>query len=133
MAQAQHYWICTVSPEGQPHATPVDGVWLDGQLYFGGSPETRRHRNLLANPAACVHLGSGADVVILHGEARRFQAPDRDLAIRLSDASNSKYGYGQKPEDYETAEGMYIFQPQVAFAWTTLLSDMTRWDLRAEG
>jgi len=40
MAQAHAYWICTVSPEGRPHATPVDGVWLADRLYFGGSPET---------------------------------------------------------------------------------------------
>ncbi len=32
MAQALHYWICTVGPNGRPHATPVDGLWLDDQL-----------------------------------------------------------------------------------------------------
>src|SRR6266545_3477969 len=58
MAQARAYWICTVSPEGRPHATPVDGLWLDDRLYFGGSPETRRHRNLAANPAVSIHLDS---------------------------------------------------------------------------
>jgi hypothetical protein len=26
------YWICTVSPGGYPHATPVDGLWLDGRM-----------------------------------------------------------------------------------------------------
>ncbi len=41
MTKAMQYWVCTVSPEGRPHATPVDGLWLDGRLYFGGSPKTR--------------------------------------------------------------------------------------------
>src|SRR5262245_2158881 len=36
MAEAQNYWICTVSPDGRPHATPVWGLWLDDRLYFGG-------------------------------------------------------------------------------------------------
>ena len=132
MAQARHYWICTVSPDGWPHATPVDGIWLDGRLYFGGSPETRRHRNLLVNPAACIHLESGADVVILHGQAREFRAPDRALALRLSAASAEKYGYGPQPEAYETAAGMYVFRPQVVFAWKALPKDVTRWDFPAE-
>lgn len=59
LTAARHYWICTVSPDGRPHATPVDGLWLDDALYFSGSPRTRRSRNLLANPDACVHLESG--------------------------------------------------------------------------
>src|SRR5713101_864744 len=69
MKVAQHYWICTVSPKGHPHATPVDGLWLNDRLYFGGSPQSRRHRNLIANPAVCVHLESAMDVIILHGDA----------------------------------------------------------------
>lgn len=84
MAEAMHYWICTVSPDGHPHATPVDGLWLDDQLYFGGYPQTRRNRNLGANPAACVHLESGIDVVIMHGEAQELRAPDLSDALALS-------------------------------------------------
>jgi Pyridoxamine 5'-phosphate oxidase len=79
VAKAQHYWICTVGPDGRPHATPVDGLWLDDQLFFGGSPQTRRNRNLAANPAVCVHLESGMDVVILQGAARAGSRVDRSL------------------------------------------------------
>src|SRR5687768_3182446 len=46
MTRAMHYWVCTISPDGHPHAMPVDGLWLDDRLYFGGSPQTRRNRNL---------------------------------------------------------------------------------------
>src|SRR5436309_11917245 len=38
---ASNYWITTVGPDARPHARPVDGVWVDGALCFGGSPETR--------------------------------------------------------------------------------------------
>src|SRR5262245_16381655 len=69
MDEAQNYWICTVSLDGRPHATPVWGLWVDDRLYFGGSPQTRRNRNLAENPAVCVHLESGSDVIILHGDA----------------------------------------------------------------
>jgi nitroimidazol reductase NimA-like FMN-containing flavoprotein (pyridoxamine 5'-phosphate oxidase superfamily) len=130
LMKAVHYWICTVSPDGRPHATPVDGLWLDDRLYFGGSPQTRRQRNLAANPAVCVHLESGADVVILHGDARAHR-PDRDLAKRLAEASTRKYGYGPKPEEYETS-GVHVFRPRVVFAWTNLPKDATRWQVPDE-
>src|SRR5262245_42608671 len=65
MAEAQHYWLCTVDPDGRPHATPVDGLWLDDRLYFGGNPQTRRNRNLAGNPAVCIHLEGAMEVVIL--------------------------------------------------------------------
>jgi hypothetical protein len=131
MTKARHYWICTVSPTGQPHATPVDGLWLQDCLYFGGSPRTRRQRNLAANPAACVHLEDGADVVILHGEARA-ERPDRGLAAGLAEASARKYGYGALPEEYETS-GVHVFRPRVVFAWTHFPKDATRWQVPGSG
>jgi nitroimidazol reductase NimA-like FMN-containing flavoprotein (pyridoxamine 5'-phosphate oxidase superfamily) len=127
MADAKYYWICTVSPDGRPHATPVDGLWIDDKLYFGGSTETRRHRNLSQNRAVCVHLESGADVVILHGDAYEMRAPKRSLAIRMAEASKQKYGYGFTPEQYETIEGIFQFRPRVILAWKNFPKDATRW------
>jgi nitroimidazol reductase NimA-like FMN-containing flavoprotein (pyridoxamine 5'-phosphate oxidase superfamily) len=129
MAQAKFYWVSTVSPEGHPHATPVDGVWMDDKLYFGGSPKTRRNRNIVANPAVCIHLESGSDVVILHGEAHALGKVDRELAVRLSAANEEKYGYGTKPEDYEArGAGTFVFQPHIVFAWKEFAKDSTRWE-----
>jgi nitroimidazol reductase NimA-like FMN-containing flavoprotein (pyridoxamine 5'-phosphate oxidase superfamily) len=87
MAEARVYWIATVDPACRPHATPVDGLWLDERLYFGRSPETRRNRNLAKNPEVSVHLESGSEVVILYGEARELGDEDRELAQPLSNAS----------------------------------------------
>jgi nitroimidazol reductase NimA-like FMN-containing flavoprotein (pyridoxamine 5'-phosphate oxidase superfamily) len=126
MASAMHYWICTVSPDGRPHATPVDGLWLDDQLYFGGSPKTRRNRNLAANPAVVVHPDNAMDVVILHGEAEELRAPDRSLTTRLAEASVKKYGCGPKPEDF-AAGGTYVFRPRMVLAWKQFPKDATRW------
>jgi len=58
---AANYWITTVGPPARPHARPVDGVWVGGALCFGGSPETRWVRNLIANPSISVHLSSEAE------------------------------------------------------------------------
>lgn len=127
MAAAMHYWITTVDPSGRPHATPVDGLWIDDQLYFGGGVETRRTRNLRANPAACVHLESASDVVIMHGDAPELRGVDRPLAVRLAEESNKKYGYGQKPDMYLNAEGIFVFRPRMVLAWKSFPKDATRW------
>jgi nitroimidazol reductase NimA-like FMN-containing flavoprotein (pyridoxamine 5'-phosphate oxidase superfamily) len=129
MAEAKHYWVSTVSPDGCPHATPVDGIWLDGQLYFGGAVTTRRHRNLAANPAVCIHLESASDVIILHGDAQELRSPDRALSTRLAKASKEKYGYGPSPEDYEQTPGVWVFRPRKVLAWRNFPKDATRWRL----
>ena len=127
MAEAKIYWVSTISPDGRPHSTPVDGLWLDDRLYFGGNPQTRRNRNLAENPAVCIHLESGTDVVILHGDANELRSPDRELTIRLSEASLKKYGYGPKPEVYETTAGVFVFRPHRVLAWKQFPKDATRW------
>jgi hypothetical protein len=126
MTKAMHYWICTVTPDQRPHATPVDGLWLDDRLYFGGSPETRWRRNLEANPAIDVHLESAIDLVILRGDARYLTSPSSALATTLSKASAAKYGYAPKPEEYE-ARGAFVFRPRVVLAWKQFPKDVTRW------
>ncbi len=132
MSGAMQYWVTTVDPRGRPHATPVDGLWIDDRLYFGGSPRSHRNRNLATNPAVCVHLESASDVVILHGDARELRAPDRALAVRVAQASMDKYGYGPKPEDVG-AGGMFEFRPRVVFAWKQFPKDVTRWRLANGG
>jgi nitroimidazol reductase NimA-like FMN-containing flavoprotein (pyridoxamine 5'-phosphate oxidase superfamily) len=131
MAEAKHYWVSTVSPDGRPHSTPVDGLWVDDRLYFGGYPQTRRHRNMAANPAVCIHLGNALDVVILHGDAHVLLAPDRDLAARLVEASTKKYGYGPDPEDLGSGS-TYVFRPRMVLAWKQFPKDATRWHFENE-
>jgi nitroimidazol reductase NimA-like FMN-containing flavoprotein (pyridoxamine 5'-phosphate oxidase superfamily) len=129
MQKAIHYWIGTTDPCGRPHATPVWGVWLNGTLYFDGSPRTRRGRNLESNPAVVIHLESGSDVVILHGEAYEIKGPERTLAEQLSAAYAQKYGamgYEPSPDTWNTG-GLYRVQIHEAFAWMHFPQDATRW------
>jgi hypothetical protein len=125
MTQALHYWICTVDTHGRPYVTPVDGLWLNDRLYFGGSPKTKRNRNLITNPAVSVHLDSSDDAVILQGEAF-LETPGPELAAQLSTASAEKYGYAPRPEDYQRS-GVHVFRPITVFAWKQFPRDVTRW------
>jgi len=128
MTKAQHYWICTVDGNGRPHATPVDALWLDDALYFGGSTETRRHKNLCANPAIVVHLEDAMDVVILHGTATELRDVDRALAERLAKASKEKYGWGDNADAYGKG-GTWVVRPRKVLTWTKAVKDMTRFEM----
>jgi PPOX class probable F420-dependent enzyme len=123
MAEARHYWVATVRPDGRPHATPVWGLWVDGALYFGVAPGTRKARNLAQNPNVAVHLESGEDVVIVEGVAEVVTDPDPGLVDRLFTSSVAKYGMGSRD-----VEGSYVVRPRVVLAWSAgSPSSYTRW------
>ena len=105
---AANYWITTVGPPARPHARPVDGVWVGGALCFGGSPETRWVRNLIANPSISVHLSS---------EAEDVTDPSHPLAALSMAASKQKY-----PQYFSGSESpfrpFWALRPTRAYAWT---------------
>lgn len=130
LAAATVYWIATAAADGTPRVRPVDGLWLDGRLYVGGSPATRWVRDLLENPRAAVHLDDGWDVTILEGIVRPLaEGMDRPLAARLAAASNAKYPqYGMTEESYLGASaGGFVLYPVRAFGWTSFPADVTRY------
>ncbi|MFN0084706.1 MAG: pyridoxamine 5'-phosphate oxidase family protein [Blastocatellia bacterium] len=132
METAKHYWIATSGPDGAPHATPVDGVWIEDRLYFGGSPQTKWRRNLAANQAACLHLADPTDVVILHGEAQQSSKIDRAMLERIAEESNKKYGYGMSADQLEALGGVLVFAPRVVMAWKAFPKDATRWEFSGQ-
>jgi PPOX class probable F420-dependent enzyme len=122
-AEARNYWVATVRPDGRPHITPVWGLWVDGALYFGVAPGTRKARNLTQNPNVAVHLESAEEVVILEGVAEVVSDPDPGLVERLFASSKAKYGVGSRD-----VEGSYVVRPRVVFAWLGgSPSTFTRW------
>ncbi len=59
-------YLSTVGPDGRPHATGIGVRWYDGDLYFLSSPQSRKSRNLAANPASTIsmRLPDGPDLVV---------------------------------------------------------------------
>ena len=129
------YWVCTVRPDGRPHAVPLWGAWYNERFYFDGSPETRHVRNLIANPAVSVHLESGEEVVIIEGQGKAVGKPARDVAEGLYQIYKSKYmgypGYEPTPEMWDEG-GLYEIVPQRVLAWSNFPSDATRWVFEIE-
>jgi Pyridoxamine 5'-phosphate oxidase len=127
LAEATVYWVSTSGPGGKARVRPVDGIYVDGVLYVGGSPETRWVRDIAANPQVAVHLDGGMDAVILEGDAKMLEAGVApDLAERLAAESNRKYPqYGMTAENYR-GPGPYAIRPRFALAWTAFPKDVTR-------
>ena len=133
MTQARNYWIVTATPQGKPSATPVWGVWIDDTLYFDGSPQTRRGRNIAANPQVTVHLESGDQALMLEGEAHiLLGAPEKSLAERVAAAFREKYtkdGYAPETTQWDQG-GLHVFKPHKVLAWTNFLKDPTRFKIK---
>ncbi len=131
MSESKNYWVATTRPNGHPHVMPTWAVWHDNCVFFDGSPETRRMRNIAANPNTVIHLEDGDKALVLEGETEVLK-PDRELASQLVEIYGSKYAkHGYAPEiDQWDEVGIYKFQPKVVIAWTEFGVDMTRWALK---
>ncbi|MGH2418465.1 MAG: pyridoxamine 5'-phosphate oxidase family protein [Candidatus Limnocylindria bacterium] len=120
------YWVATVGPSGRPRVRPIDGVYVDGALWVGGSPETRWVREVMANPHVSVHLDGLDDIIILEGEAEVLTSVHADLAERLAAASNAKFPeYGMTPAVYRRRGGIAI-RPRKVITWTDITRNPTR-------
>src|SRR5215813_2271687 len=54
LSVSHNYLLATTRPDGRPHVMPVWGLWLDGAFYFSAGRQSRKARNLIANPNCVV-------------------------------------------------------------------------------
>ena len=123
LVASKTYWLATTRRDGRPHTVPVDGIWWEGALYFGGDPATVHVQNLRTNPRAVVHTESGESPVIAEGVAEWHQ-PSRDEMGSLVQATQAKYGYLVSPDSYRA--GTWRLAPVRVLAWNVLYEDATR-------
>jgi nitroimidazol reductase NimA-like FMN-containing flavoprotein (pyridoxamine 5'-phosphate oxidase superfamily) len=131
LTEALHYWLCTVRPDGRPHAVPKWAVYVQGKIYFDGSPETRHARNIARNSQVVIHLESGEDVVIVEGTAKALARPLPELARQIAQAYTQKYadrGYAPLPDQWDEG-GLFEISLKTVIAWTQFTDDPTRFTL----
>lgn len=135
LVEAQNYWLCTVRPDGRPHAIPKWGVWIAGRLYFDGSSQTRHARNIVENPRVAIHLESGDEAVILEGYCRPLPGPGKALGEQVAREYARKYaerGYAPEPTQWD-AGGLYEVTPCKVLAWTSFADDPTKFVFDCKG
>lgn len=134
LTESQNYWLCSVrppapdAPNGRPHVVPRWAVFLQGRIYYDGSPETRHNRNLELNPHISVHLENGTEAIMLEGTAQPAGKPSPELGKQLSQAYTKKYknfGYAPKPDSWDEG-GLYVFTPRQCIAWSRFNEDPTK-------
>jgi hypothetical protein len=125
LTSARVYWIATVGAGGRPRVRPVDGMYVDGVVYVGGSPKTRWVQEALAHPHVAIHL-DGPDVVIVDGEAEVMDNNSDEFAERMAAVSNAKYPeYGMTAASFK-GPGPIAIRPRKVIAWTDFMKDPTR-------
>jgi hypothetical protein len=134
LTESKNYWLCSVRPNGQPHVVPRWAVYVDGKIYYDGSPDTRHARNLESNPDISVHLESGSQAIILEGISGPAGKPSPELGKELSEAYKKKYkdfGYVPKPNQWDKG-GLFVFTPRQCIAWTNFIQDPTKFIFDSE-
>jgi nitroimidazol reductase NimA-like FMN-containing flavoprotein (pyridoxamine 5'-phosphate oxidase superfamily) len=65
--------LATVTADGRPITSPVDGIFYRGSFYFGSSPESIRFKHINHRPAvSATHLPGEELAVTVHGTAERI-------------------------------------------------------------
>ena len=128
LSKAKNYWLCSVRPNGRPHAIPRWAVWVAGKIYYDGSPETRHARNVAVNPHIALHLESGDEVVIVEGIVQAVEKPSAELGQQVAQGYRTKYaneGYAPEATQWDNG-GLSEVTPRIVLAWTKFSDDPTK-------
>jgi hypothetical protein len=116
IAASPNYWVATTTDDGRPHLRPVDGVFVEGTLAFGGSPQTRWVRHLQQRPEVTAVLPDDDNAVILDGRVELITDPELDLAKAVGAANVAKY-----PQYFAEGAAFHPFwalRPERVYAWS---------------
>jgi len=127
MIASRNYWVATTRPSGNPHVTPVWGIWLDDAFFFNTDCRSRKALNLSTNPGMVVNLESGDDVVIVEGRAE--EVVEELLLADINAAYLEKYGM---PLADLGGNANFTLRPRVVMAWLEgdFRKTATRWIFR---
>ncbi len=68
-------FLGSVRPDGLPHSAAIGAMWLNGNIYFTSGPDTRKSRNLAANPACTISAKLENIDMVFEGKAVRVIDP----------------------------------------------------------
>jgi len=124
LTKSHNYWMATTGPRGGPHVMVVWGVWVGSAFYFSTGRESRKAKNLAANPHCVVCTEKADEAVILEGMAKEIT--EAATLKKLAGPYNSKY----KPWKLDPELGpVYAVLPEVIFGLREKdeMQSATRW------
>ncbi|GGC54396.1 pyridoxamine 5'-phosphate oxidase family protein [Hoyosella rhizosphaerae] len=136
LTDAEVYWISTVRPPGQPHVTPLIGIWRENEYWFCTGADEQKAKNLAANARATVTTGTnvldrGVDVVIEGKVQVETNAPLlQTIAAQYIEKYGSGWTFDVVDGHFEHADGgravVYRLTPTTVFAFTKGAFSQTR-------
>jgi hypothetical protein len=126
LVEAKQFWFAFERPRRSPHVTPLDGIWFEDKLIYGGSPETLHRRLAAEHPKVTVNLPDPWKLVVIEGEVRTTTF-DAATAEEIAGLLNAKYPeYGENVfEAKHYIEGTPAVHPRRIRAWTSFPKDAT--------
>jgi general stress protein 26 len=94
LREAPLYWLTTVRPNGQPHVTPLLGVWQDDAFHFTTGEREQKARNLEQNAHCTVLTGTNTleDGIDVSVEGSASRVTNESELHKLAEAWVAKYG-----------------------------------------
>jgi len=128
LTASHDYWCATVRPDGRPHVMPVWGVWLRERLWFSSGLQSRKARDLAAEPRCTLTTDDAQNPVVVDGVALQVRDPG-GIAVFL-DAMNTKYRAGMTADFLDPrVNGTFTVRPErvVALTHDDFTGSPTRW------
>lgn len=114
MSAARNYWLCTTCPDGRPHAAPVWGAWVDGQLFTATDRNSVKARNISRDSRVVLHLESGDETVIFEGALAETVARE-PLQAKITQVYVDKYDLDPSLDEADAVQ--YRLRPHKVMAW----------------
>jgi hypothetical protein len=134
LKKSHNYWVTTiktttVKPDCTPHTMVVWGLWQDGRFLFSTGSQSRKARNLAANPNCIVCTEDAHEAIIVEGVAEIADVAARRKMIPVYE---KKYDWDlskMKDDMLSMKEPVFAIRPRVVFAlWEEhFQTKSTRW------
>jgi len=124
IAGSKNYWLATTTDDGHPYVRPVDGVFVESALAFGGSPETRWVRHLQQRPQISVSLPDDDHAVILDGRVELVTDESAPIVAAVAAANREKYPQYFGEDSPHGPVPFWALRPRRVYAWS--LSEFPR-------
>ncbi len=109
---AELFWVSTVRPDGRPHVTSLQAIWMDGALYFSTGFGEQKANNLERNTNVVLTTGcntfAGLDVAV---EGKAVRQTDQATLERVAEQYVAKYGEDWRPH---VRDGAFYHGPEAA-------------------
>lgn len=118
IASSPNYLLATTSADALPHVRPVDGVFVEDTLCFGGSPETRWVRHLERGSGVTAALPDPDQAIVIEGSAEQVTDAEHPLVAAVIEANVAKYPQYFTTESPTPSVPFWVLRPSRIYAWT---------------